>query len=505
MTTLDVQAGQVAHPPGEAEALLREASMLAPPALELARERSIRGKRSALPALLVADVSAIAVALLIGQVVDQLGLGRGALTSGVSALVYTPLFSLIFAGYGLYRRGRRRLVASTFPDLSQLIHALILGCLLLLLISNRANAWIGLTRVDRVAATLTGLVALVTVPAARMVTRSILRGSNGRRSRVLIVGSGLVAASVALRVSAAPGLVVVGCVDDNEAPTVHPAGDIKLLGGLDDLVEVIERHDVDHIVVAFSPVVESRLAALLRSLADQVQISVVPRMFDLLAVRSKFDDLAGLPVVDVAPAALGPADRFAKRALDIAVSAVSLLVLSPALLAIALWIKATSAGPVLFHQQRTGRKGRAFAICKFRTMRQGAEAERADLSGRNEVDGPLFKIKVDPRVTRIGSVLRLTSLDELPQMWNVFRGDMSLVGPRPFVVSESAGIDGWAARRFDVRPGMTGLWQVSGRNDLPFEELRRLDYSYVASWSLWWDLRILWHTPAIVFARRGAY
>jgi lipopolysaccharide/colanic/teichoic acid biosynthesis glycosyltransferase len=138
-------------------------------------------------------------------------------------------------------------------------------------------------------------------------------------------------------------------------------------------------------------------------------------------------------------------------------------------------------------------------------MRVGADDEKLSLHSSNEVDGPLFKIREDPRVSPIGRFLRATSLDELPQLLNVIKGDMSLVGPRPFVIDEADLIDGWAARRFDVRPGMTGLWQVSGRNDLPFEELRRLDYAYVASWSLWWDLKIIWQTPGSVLRRRGAY
>jgi lipopolysaccharide/colanic/teichoic acid biosynthesis glycosyltransferase len=149
--------------------------------------------------------------------------------------------------------------------------------------------------------------------------------------------------------------------------------------------------------------------------------------------------------------------------------------------------------------------GRTFRICKFRTMADGADEVKIDLRDHNQVDGPLFKLHNDPRVTKVGKLLRSTSLDELPQLFNVLMGDMSLVGPRPFVPDESAGIDGWAKKRFDVRPGMTGLWQVSGRNDLPFDELRQLDYAYVASWSIWWDVKILWHTPGSVFRRHGAY
>jgi exopolysaccharide biosynthesis polyprenyl glycosylphosphotransferase len=228
-------------------------------------------------------------------------------------------------------------------------------------------------------------------------------------------------------------------------------------------------------------------------------------LFGLLSVRSRVEDIAGITVVDVPPAALGLADRITKRTLDILVSGMGLALLSPILIAVAIAIRLESPGPILFRQARMGRGNQAFMIYKFRSMRVGAEAERALLVEENDVDGPLFKMHQDPRITSVGRRLRKTSLDELPQLINVFKGDMSLVGPRPFVMTEAAEINGWAARRFDVRPGMTGLWQVSGRNDLPFDELCRLDYSYVASWSLWWDLRILWHTPGIVFQRHGAY
>jgi len=172
---------------------------------------------------------------------------------------------------------------------------------------------------------------------------------------------------------------------------------------------------------------------------------------------------------------------------------------------IAIAIKSSSQGSVLFRQTRIGQNRKAFTIFKFRTMTIGAEAQRAMLSDRNQADGPLFKVKDDPRVNMIGRVLRRTSLDELPQLWNVVLGDMSLVGPRPLVAEESIQIDGWAARRFDVRPGLTGQWQVSGRNELAHNELCRLDYLYVASWSMKWDLRILWQTVGRVVTGYGAY
>ncbi len=159
-------------------------------------------------------------------------------------------------------------------------------------------------------------------------------------------------------------------------------------------------------------------------------------------------------------------------------------------------IKATSPGPVFFRQARTGRYEKTFFVLKFRTMYRRRRGAPDEIDHLNEMDGPLFKVTNDPRVTRVGRFLRRTSLDEIPQLINVWKGDMSLVGPRPFVVAEAAEIEGWARKRFEARPGMTGLWQVSGRNELSHLELCRLDYLYVASWSFWWDLQILWQTPA---------
>jgi exopolysaccharide biosynthesis polyprenyl glycosylphosphotransferase len=457
--------------------------------------------RKALPLLVAGDSVAIAVGIIVGQ----LAFNKGKLPGVLADVLYVPVVLLVFCGYGLYRRGRRRILASTFPDMSHIVHSLLVGSLPILLFTTvitRNAPWI--PSINRRAVLVADLLALVLIPMGRIISRR-LAGSKGRHSTVLIVGSGLIAARIAARMAAAPDIDVVGCVDDNLKGVPDLRADASLLGGLADLPRLVAEHNVDRLVVAFSPVTESEVAARLRSMADQVQICVVPRMFDLLTVRSHVDELAGLPVIDVAPPSLGPADRFAKRTLDIIVATAGLILLSPVFVAIAIAIKVSSPGPVLFGQQRIGRNGKPFRIYKFRTMAMDAERQREELAAANEVDGPIFKIQKDPRITRVGAILRPTSLDELPQFINVLSGKMSLVGPRPFVTAESNEIGGWAARRFDVRPGVTGLWQVSGRNDLPFDELQRLDYSYVASWSLWWDLRILWHTPASVARRNGAY
>ncbi len=460
-------------------------------------------RRSALPALVASDAVALAAALFLGLEADYVLHGQSAALVAASSLPYAAVFAPLFWAYGLYRRPRRRLVASMFPDLNQLLHAVLLSSLLVFAVSPRLHQFVGLPLIGLGEAFLIGVSAMVTVPAARVVARSALRPSGGR-SKVLVVGSGYIADVVVQRLKSVNGMDIVGCVDDGTAMPSSPDGPPRL-GRLNDLSTVVRYHNVDHVVVAFSPTAGSTLASLLRSLAGDVRISVVPRLFDLLTIRSHVDDLQGMPVVDVAPPALGPADRFAKRAIDLLVAATGLALTLPLMIGIAVAVKAASPGPILFRQQRAGKRGKPFRINKFRTMRIGADGERLSLAGANEVDGPLFKVREDPRMTPIGAFLRKTSLDELPQLVNVLVGHMSLVGPRPFVPSESAAIEGWASRRFDVRPGITGLWQISGRSDLPFDELCRLDYSYVASWSLSWDLRILWNTPGAVLLRRGAY
>ncbi len=464
-----------------------------------------RRHHSVLPALLVSDSLALLIAGLLGIWAIAAYHNQVSAGSIFASVPYLAIFIPVMACYGLYRRARRRLVASMFPDLSHLFHSLIIGCLLILVATGLVHQFVGLPIMRRGAVALVGVFAVLLVPMARAATRWLVRPSAQSGARMLVVGSGQVASVVLQRLTNVDGMNLIGCVDDGFPLGGEPSPQSNLLGTLDDLPRIVHEQAIDHIIVAFSPATGAKLAGLLRSLADQVQISVVPRLFDLLTVRSHVDDLHGLPVVDVAPAALGPADRFAKRALDIVVSGVGLLITSPVMISLAIAVRFTSPGRVLFRQERTGKDGQAFRICKFRTMYTDAEKRKADLGTVNEVDGPLFKIHDDPRITGIGGLLRKSSLDELPQMLNVFKGDMSLVGPRPFVMSESAEIAGWAARRFAVRPGMTGLWQISGRNDLPYEELCRLDYSYVASWSLWWDLRILWHTPSSVLRRRGAY
>jgi exopolysaccharide biosynthesis polyprenyl glycosylphosphotransferase len=476
--------------------------------VELSLERGVARlapPRKQWPLLLAADTLSVLLSFLLASAVHKAIVTPGhAMTEGVRRdLLFLPLYLLALAAYGLYRRSGRRLHATSFPDLSPLVHALGVGAIASLAVSALASDQFGTSKAGWEEVALISLSAVFLVPLGRAALGICLRRSPTYAPRVVIVGSGLVAASLARRLQRSAGVQVLGFVDDEpHAPNGLPC---RYLGSIRDLPQACEETGADRVVVAFSKSSPASVIDILRKLGPGIRISVVPRLFELLTWHSQVEEVSGLTLMDVAPPQLGPFDLALKRALDIAVSSLLLLAQLPLFASIAIAIKATSKGPVLFRQDRTGRGGRVFQMFKFRTMEEGADKAKIDLRERNEVEWPLFKLRDDPRVTKVGRFLRKTSLDELPQLVNVFLGQMSLVGPRPFVPEESARLDGWAARRFDVRPGMTGLWQISGRNDLPAEELRQLDYAYVASWSLWWDLKILWHTPGSVFRRHGAY
>jgi len=410
-----------------------------------------------------------------------------------------PGFLIAFITYGLYRRAGRRIQPSVFDDLKDIVHALAAGGFLALAIV------VAIHKISAVQVSVSsqlvamGAVGLILIPASRAFVANVIRWRINGATRIVVVGTGMVAQQVARRLLAKSGVSWIGFVDD------HPLPGFEVLGTTAQLPELCQRYRVDQVIVAFSQAHPADLTTLLRPLHGRVSIAVVPRYFDLVSLRSQIEEIYGLPVVDVASPHLGLASRMSKRVFDIAMASIGVVLFAPLLAVIAIAIKSSSQGPVLFRQTRIGQNRKAFTIFKFRTMTIGAEAQRAMLSDRNQADGPLFKVKDDPRVNMIGRVLRRTSLDELPQLWNVVLGDMSLVGPRPLVAEESIQIDGWAARRFDVRPGLTGQWQVSGRNELAHNELCRLDYLYVASWSMKWDLRILWQTVGRVVTGYGAY
>jgi exopolysaccharide biosynthesis polyprenyl glycosylphosphotransferase len=419
-------------------------------------------------------------------------------------IVAVPAWLAAFAAYGLYENDTVRISVASFDEARDVFHAMLAGSLALLILSQGLRFAAGWWVYSAVEAALFVGAALVLVPSGRGALRSWVFPRAMRPRRTLIVGTGPEALLVQNKIAAHPeyGLEVVGILDSRDVDGSGPVVD-----GHQDMAELVEDLEVDRVLLASSIADHERMLDLLRSVRrPDVQISIVPRYFEIFTSNAFIDDVEGMPVVTLPPMRLGRSSRLLKRGFDLAISSTALLLLSPLLLVIAVAIKLDSPGGVIYRQPRRGRNGSTFTIAKFRTMATGAEARRADVLHLNDVDGPLFKVKQgDPRITRIGGFLRRYSLDELPQLWNVVRGDMSLVGPRPFVVYEADQITGWATRRLDTTPGITGLWQVLGRNDIPFDEMVKLDYIYVTNWSLMWDLKILCQTIPVVLGKRGAY
>ena len=452
-------------------------------------------------ALLFSDLVAIVLCEYLALlVVAQAGSGANRVLANV--LLSIPLFIIVVVSLSInnaYATSPSQVLKNSFTELHDIVYALgVAGCLVLG-IDHLFGSLERQATIEPITVVVTLLLAAAVLPAARGTTRGLLRFVAVEQLRVLVVGSGMMARYLLRYLSWDARITIVGCVDDDPAPGT------SVLGGIDDLARLCEELSVDQVIVGFSRTHPQEAILRLQSLNDRVAISIVPRYFELLTWRSGVKEIAGLALIDVAPARLNFGSRVAKRTCDLVVGTLLLIFSIPALAVAAVAIKATSPGPILFRQQRIGKGGKPFVVYKLRTMSNNADSEHAELVASHKAEGQLFKLEADPRVTRVGRFLRRSSLDEVPQLWNVLRGDMALVGPRPFVASESSSINGFAQRRFEVRPGLTGLWQVSGRSNLTFDELQRLDYLYVASWSLWWDLRILWNTPARVLRGHGAY
>ncbi len=347
--------------------------------------------------------------------------------------------------------------------------------------------------------------------AARYVLRKRLHRSRSRGActrRVIVAGHAAAVADLVttLHRDRYHGLsVVAACVAD--AAVGAEVAKVPVAGELSHVPLAVRRFGADTVAVLSCPEMDG---TRLRELAWELEktgtdLCVAPALLDVAGPRTTIRPVAGLPLLHVDHAELTGGKQILKGVVDKVSAGLALIVLAPVFAAIAVAIRVTEGGPVLFRQTRVGRDGRCFTLYKFRTMVVDAEQRKALLVVSNEVDGALFKIRRDPRITRVGGWLRRWSLDELPQLINVLRGDMSLVGPRPSLPDETARYGDLVRRRLAVKPGLTGLWQVSGRSDLPWEEAVRLDLRYVENWSLALDLQILWKTGSAVLNGSGAY
>jgi exopolysaccharide biosynthesis polyprenyl glycosylphosphotransferase len=351
------------------------------------------------------------------------------------------------------------------------------------------------------------LTVLVTRFAYRAILRR-MRRSGLLVSRLLIVGAGREGRDLCRAISRAPrlGFQVVGFLDDALPPGPVAAGLPELLGSSAEVREAVQAHRIHAVLVAGGSVAMETAERVYRDLQEfPIDFHLSTGILGVAASRvalQRFDDA---PVLGLRRVELTTWQRVVKRAFDLIVAGSLVVALLPVLLACALAVRAAGPGPILFRQRRFGQDGIVFFIHKFRSMNADAESSQAALRAiGNEADGPLFKLHRDPRVTPVGRILRAWSLDELPQLFDVLRGHMSLVGPRPFVTHEVDLADPWALTRLRVKPGVTGLWQVSGRHRLSFDDLIRYDLFYVENWSLSMDLFVLLRTIPAVLTRSGA-
>ncbi len=352
---------------------------------------------------------------------------------------------------------------------------------------------------------------IVFLIAARLVRRATLRVLRARGvgvDRVLIVGSDDVGLTVMRNLMAQPelGFEVIGFVDDDPERGSTNIGRFQALGSTANLPALLRSQQVDEVIITL-PWQQRRqiLAIANQSARAGVRPRIVPDLFQMSLSMVDMQNVAGIPMLTPSDTQLSPWARLFKRGIDVLGSALGLLILSPLLAIVAVAIRLDSPGPVIFSQPRVGRDGRLFKVYKFRTMVKDADQIKDQVRHLNEAQGPMFKIRDDPRITRMGRFLRRTSLDELPQFWNSLRGDMSLVGPRPALPDEVADYADWHRKRLATAPGITGLWQVSGRSDLPFDEMVLLDIYYIENWSPLLDLSILLRTLPSVLGRSGAY
>lgn len=355
-----------------------------------------------------------------------------------------------------------------------------------------------------------GILIVFLLTCARVVMRTILGRLRKRGigvDRAIIVGGGEIGRAMMRNVMAQPdlGYRIEGFVDDD--PAKSSIGNFPLLGGTDQLPRLLRERVIDEVIIALPWHARTKIVRIMEdSEAAGARVKIVPDLFQLSLSKIAVDAVGGIPLIGVKESAISGGALSIKRVMDVLFSIVLFVVLLiPLFLIVAVIIRITSPGPVIFEQQRVGRGGKVFTAYKFRTMRVGAEDEQENFLHLNEASGPLFKIRNDPRTTRVGRWLRRTSLDELPQLWNVLRGDMSLVGPRPPLPNEVAQYEDWHKRRLDVAPGVTGLWQVSGRSELTFDEMVMLDLYYIENWSPWLDMWILIKTIPALLTARGAY
>jgi exopolysaccharide biosynthesis polyprenyl glycosylphosphotransferase len=459
-------------------------------------------------ALLLADVLGLTVAFAVAQQLYLPGPSRAGSLEGLGELLAfvlsLPVWVVAAKLYGLYDKDEERTDHSTTDDFAGVFHLITVGTWLL-------YAGLEFTRwADPTFGKLFTfwLIAIALMTVCRVAARAYCRRRITYLQNTVIVGAGEVGQKVARKLlkHREYGINLVGFVDAAPKERGDDLEHLTILGSLEDMPALVRLLDVERVIVAFSNEGHDDMLDSIRKLNElNVQVDVVPRYFEVLSPSVGVHTVEGLPMLGLPPVRLSRSSQLLKRSLDVVGASIGLLLLAPLFAVVALLIKRDSPGPVFFRQVRMGSNDQCFRIFKFRTMVVGADQRKHEVAHLNKhlADDPrMFKINHDPRVTRVGRWLRDTSIDELPQLLNVVRGDMSLVGPRPLILEEHRFVDDWATRRTDLRPGITGLWQVLGRDDIGFSEMVKLDYLYVTTWTLASDVRLIFRTLPALF--RGA-
>jgi len=418
------------------------------------------------------------------------------------ALVFLLFCSFQFSRVYVYRRDRLWL-----EEVYAIASATTIGVVVLIIL----NLAFGQLSYSRLIFLYTAVLVTLLLGISRAViytVRGYLRNQGIGLERVVLVGAGDVGLMVMRTIAARPslGYELVGFLDDDPDINRTDIGRFQALGPLTNFFDILQNNEIDTAIICL-PWRSHRIVARLLHLCEEngVTAQIVPDFFQLTKNQMQVERLNGIPLITTRAVSIAGWNLFVKRALDVTVATVILVLGLPLGALIALCVRFNSPGPIIYSQTRVGRNGRPFQIYKFRSMIADAEAQRDEMADLNEASGPLFKMRDDPRRTAVGRILRRLSLDELPNVINVLRGEMSLVGPRPNVPEEVSQYKDWHRKRLSVSPGMTGLWQVSGRSDLTFDEMVLLDIYYAENWSMTLDLGILLRTIPKVLGGEGAY
>ena len=466
--------------------------------------RSLARRLASIAALLTIDVCGLALGLYLALALRWLyyehelplwGIPWDAESQWLPFL--TLITILVFWQAGLYAERERR------AGIGRVVSSLVLVAVLTVVFAWGVDHDFGTYGLAPTAVVICAALISLLRASYERVTRDVMH-LLGVRRRAVLVGDGDNVAHLLRMLGQARG-----GIDYQFVGAISPSQDgipLPRLGTLDELPQVLAAQPVHELIVNGGDVTDDQLVGLVEQAHQRgVQVRVAPTAAEILQQRAEYVPGQAVPLFELRPPVFAGVDWATKRIFDLFVSTLVVVVGLPLWLLIAAAIKLDSRGPVFYRDRRVGLGEREFEMIKFRTMLSGADRLQDKLETRNEASGPLFKIRDDPRVTRVGTLLRRFSLDEVPQVLNVLRGEMSLVGPRPLPIRDYDKLQPWHRKRYNVLPGITGLWQISGRSELTFDDLVRLDFYYLENWSIWMDITILLKTIPAVFGQRGAY